>query len=125
MPASSIVDKFYCYLITNQINGKVYVGITNNYEQRKRQHKNVVNSPNDPQYQSRLYRSMRKHSFNFFTFETVKTMRSWKGVCKYEIYLIDRLTAMDDRYGDNMSKGGAVKRKRGGTVKRKTGGKVK
>ena len=106
MPASSIVDKFYCYLITNQINGKVYVGITNNYEQRKRQHKNVVNSPNDPQYQNRLYRSMRKHSFNSFTFETVKTMSSWKGVCKYEIYLIDRLNAMDDRYGYNMSKGG-------------------
>ena len=41
---------FYCYKITKQVNNKLYIGITKNFEQRRRQHVNVSTSTTDPQY---------------------------------------------------------------------------
>jgi group I intron endonuclease len=100
-------DIFYCYTITNRYNDKVYIGITKNYKLRKRQHISTSTRKKNPQYYSRLYCSMRKYGFDAFKWEIVKSSTDYKGICKYEIELIDKLDSMNEDYGYNMSKGGS------------------
>ena len=97
---------FYCYKITNQVNNKLYIGITKNFEQRRRQHVNVSTSTKDPQYNHRLYASIRKHGINSFEFKVIKTMNTWNEIAEYEIYLIAKLDTMNEEIGYNLSKGG-------------------
>jgi len=100
-------DIFYCYTIKNTHNNKVYIGITNNYKRRKRQHKSVMNRKTSKQYYSRLYCSMRKYGFDSFKWTIVKTSDSYLDICKYEINLIAKLDSMNEENGYNMSKGGS------------------
>ena len=97
---------FYCYKITNQVNNKLYIGITKNFEQRRRQHVNVSTSTTDPQYNHRLYASIRKHGVNSFEFKIIKTMNTWNEIAEHEIYLIAKLDTMNEKIGYNLSKGG-------------------
>ena len=97
---------FYCYKITNQVNNKLYIGITKNFEQRRRQHVNVSTNTTDPQYNHRLYASIRKYGIDLFTFAVIKTMDTWNKIAEYEIYLIDKLDTMNEEIGYNLSKGG-------------------
>lgn len=56
----------YIYRISNSVNAKVYIGKTNNPVRRWREHKlDSISSG------SKLYRAMRKHGLDNFTFEII------------------------------------------------------
>lgn len=61
--------KYYIYLIVNQINGKVYVGQTNDFFRRKSEHLNKSKT-----FKTKLYNAIRKYgeeNFEFFIMEEV------------------------------------------------------
>ena len=61
------------YKITNQINGKMYVGQSINIEQRWKKHCRVVsNDSNSPMKNYPLYQAMLKYGINNFSFEILE-----------------------------------------------------
>lgn len=61
------MKKGYIYRITNLINGKIYIGQTNNFKRRVSQHK--YDSQKIDNY---LYRSIRKYGLENFAFEIIE-----------------------------------------------------
>lgn len=59
---------FYTYIITNLVNGKFYVGKTNNPEKRWTLHKNYAkNTSLDPKFNYPIYKGIRKYGIINFT----------------------------------------------------------
>lgn len=67
------------YLITNQINGKKYVGMSNNINRRFAEHKHTRNNKNTP-----LARAFRKYSIENFSFEILQFVDSVKDLAEAE-----------------------------------------
>ena len=64
---------FYTYIITNLVNGKLYVGKTNNPEKRWTLHKNYAkNTSLDPKFNYPIYKGIRKYGIINFTFEVIE-----------------------------------------------------
>ena len=61
-----------------------YIGRTNNFESRRRQHTNSCNNPNDPDYNKKLY----------------KTMREYGGVENWTMAILDSFWANDKRHAE-------------------------
>lgn len=60
------------YKITNLINGKVYIGSTNNFARRMREHRVFINcSPDRQGYNHPLYQSFRKRGLECFDFSII------------------------------------------------------
>ena len=58
------------YKITNLINGKFYIGSTNNFNRRMKEHRVFVNcSPDRNGYDYPLYRAFRKYGLKNFSFQ--------------------------------------------------------
>jgi group I intron endonuclease len=95
---------FHLYLITNAVNGKLYVGQTCNLAERWRQHKQVAmrgDGTNRP-----LANAMRKYGLENFVFTHVDTFTTAEEVDAAEIAMIARLNALSSQHGYNISKGG-------------------
>lgn len=60
------------YKITNKVNGKVYIGQAVDIERRWKEHEKRVFYKNGKDYHSPLYRSIRKHGLNNFSFEIIE-----------------------------------------------------
>ena len=60
------------YKITNKINGKVYIGQSVDIERRWKEHRQRPFNSNSKQYESPLYRAIRKHGLDNFTFQVVE-----------------------------------------------------
>jgi group I intron endonuclease len=58
--------KHYIYKITNNINGKMYIGKTKNIEKRLKQH---INS--SKRKKTKLYCAINKYGFNNFTIDII------------------------------------------------------
>jgi group I intron endonuclease len=81
---------YYAYLITNNVNQKVYVGITKDPVNRWQRHQSNARSSSDkPRYHTYLYNAMRKHGVGNFSCETVATFSSKEECELYEIAKID------------------------------------
>lgn len=91
------------YKITNQVNGKAYVGLSINIDGRFSRHKSTAFNPNSPGYEYPLYRAIRKYGLESFSFEIIEECDSSE-LCEKEIYYI----ALYDTYynGYNQDKGG-------------------
>lgn len=79
----------YAYLITNNVNQKVYVGITINPKERWLRHQS--NARNDSSVRGKrtyLYNAMRKHGIENFSFEVVKEFEDKTECSNYEINTI-------------------------------------
>ena len=63
---------FTVYKITNQVNGKSYIGSSIKVEIRWREHKNCAFNPNNDHYEYPLYRAFRKYGIENFTFEVLR-----------------------------------------------------
>ena len=92
---------FYCYKISNTNNNKIYIGITNDYKKRWREHKCA--SKNKDTY---LYRAIRKYSLNTFYMEILKTAKTWDEICNIEINTIKQYDSTNPLKGYNLSIGG-------------------
>jgi len=89
----------YVYQITNLVNNKMYIGITNDYKKRWSNHKNC-NSPNMV-----ICKAIKKYGVENFKFELLFDNLSLEGASLKEIELIqDKNTLVPNGY--NVAKGG-------------------
>lgn len=94
----------WVYKITNEINGKCYVGITTNLEYRWYCHKNA---PNYPSLKSPLYSAMRKYGIENFKFEVVEdNISDIELLGARERYYIKKYNSHVSKYGYNLTWGG-------------------
>lgn len=102
-----MIDKsMYCiYKIKNKINNKVYIGLTNNFDNRMRQHRHGINSSRN---HYPLYRSMAKHGLNNFEFIILESNLTKIQAIDREIDLIVEYKSRDDKFGYNIHGGGEI-----------------
>lgn len=96
----------FVYKITNQVNGKCYIGITNNYNKRWSNHKTVYNNTNSKEYDKPLYRAFRKYGLENFRFEVLESDLSLEQASQKEQDLIKEYHSLVSERGYNVAKGG-------------------
>jgi len=96
----------YVYTITNNINNKVYVGLTKCYETRWRQHRQTYLNQNHSEYEKVLYRAFRKYGITNFTFKVIHCDLDVAQVKASEIEAIDDLNSLTSQDGYNVTPGG-------------------
>lgn len=92
----------YVYKITNKINNKNYIGITNNIEKRW---SNERSYPSDPKKRQVIQKAIHKYGVDNFNFEIVKRGISIEEAVKMEKELIDTLNTLVPN-GYNVHPGG-------------------
>jgi group I intron endonuclease len=91
----------YVYLITNQINDKKYVGITNDYKKRWANHK-CCNNPT-----MAIAKAIKKYGVEHFKFELIEENVPLNEIDEKEIYYIQKYEShVSTGKGYNISKGG-------------------
>lgn len=95
----------YVYLITNTINNKKYVGITNNY---KRRWGNECSYPKDPKKRQVIQEAIHKYGKENFKFEILYQGVSIEEACLKEKQLIEEYHTLIQDWGYNVDKGGTL-----------------
>lgn len=88
----------YCYRITNKINGKKYIGITIDFEQRMKQHKHMISN-------SLIHKAIIKYGEDNFTYEIIKDNLNVEEAEALEIETIKQENTLAPN-GYNLAKGG-------------------
>ena len=96
----------YVYKITNNINGKAYIGITKDTKLRWAQHINTSSNANHAEYNKVLYRAFRKYSVSNFTFEVIAKGITIPEAKALEVTLIATLGTLVKDNGYNVTPGG-------------------
>lgn len=91
------------YKIQNLLNNKVYVGQSNDILRRWRDHKTNAFNSNDHNYNTHLYRSIRKYGLQNFSFEILEECSTFELNAK-EIYWISHYNSFFEGY--NLTMGG-------------------
>lgn len=94
----------YLYKIINSVNGKVYIGITNNPRIRKNQHWNFENRFNGKTINI-LYQAMRKYGLENFSFEVI-CVGCKNYILDLEIKAIKLYKTTEKKFGYNIKPGG-------------------
>ncbi len=92
---------FVVYLLTNQVNGKVYVGITNCYEKRMREHSYAYHETSGV-----LARAIRKHGWHSFTSTILEHIPDHASAIQREVSVIAQYDSTDPTKGYNLTQGG-------------------
>lgn len=100
--------KICIYKITNNVDGKVYIGQTINYSKRKRSH--ISHLKDNKHHNEHLQRAWNKYGKENFSFEIIEECKTSE-LDKKEKYFIDLYNATDSSYGYNLVDGGQVFRK--------------
>jgi len=90
--------KITVYRYTNKINGKMYIGITNNTYQRKWKHEHLQGGT------VIFSRAIRKYGFSNFIYEELINADSREEAKKLEIFFIEKYKTLDSGY--NCTRGG-------------------
>ena len=91
------------YRITNEANGKVYIGITKRtLAKRMSDHKSSARTGNA----APLYVAMRQHGLDAFTIEQISEAGSWSELLSLEIEAIAKHQSNDPSIGYNATAGG-------------------
>ena len=90
------------YKITNQINGKIYIGQSIDIKNRWKQH---IGEAKQGRYNTRLYNALRKYNIDNFTFEVIEECKSTE-LNEREIYWIEYYQSYVPAIGYNMNTGG-------------------
>lgn len=88
---------FYLYIITNLINQKIYIGVTNNINVRWATHKRIANGGIEvfPNHHQPLHRSISKYGAENFTIEVVQIFSSEDEAYLSEKWWISHLKEMN------------------------------
>jgi group I intron endonuclease len=110
----------YIYVITNLINGKVYIGQTKDWLSRKKGHWYCGTHTKE----GHLYDSMRKYGVDQFTFEVIEECEV-EVVDDRERHWISHYDSMNPEKGYNKESGGHALKKLSDEIKRKISIKLK
>lgn len=101
------------YKITNQINGKCYIGQSINITERWKAHRTRYHQPSCKDYECPLYRAMRKYELENFSFEIIEDCSNLaenenkrQELNKREIYWISYFHSNEPDFGYNLTPGG-------------------
>jgi group I intron endonuclease len=94
----------YIYKITNNINGKIYIGQTNNPTRRWWQHTSSARRNKGNQL---ITKAMIKHGLDNFDFSVICTCCTQEDTDETEILLIKQYNSTDMSIGYNLAKGGS------------------
>lgn len=93
------------YKITNQINGKCYIGQSIDISRRWNQHKNNSNNPKNSCFNLPFYQALRKYGIENFSFEILEQCLK-EELNDKEFSYINYFKANDPKYGYNLTPGG-------------------
>lgn len=93
------------YLITNNINGKYYVGQSIDIQTRWYNHKKDCFNPNASSYKTYFYQALRKYGVENFSFDIIEECKE-EELNEKEIYWIKVLNANKHEIGYNTTDGG-------------------
>jgi group I intron endonuclease len=65
------------YKITNLINNQCYIGKTNNFERRKKDHFRLAFTEGHKEYNKTLYRAIRKYGQENFSFDIIERLEDY------------------------------------------------
>jgi len=74
------------YKITNLINYKCYVGKTNNFERRKKDHFRLAKTKGHKEYNKSLYQAIRKYGEENFSFDILESLEDYSKADEREKY---------------------------------------
>lgn len=101
---------FSVYKITNKINGKVYIGKTNNPKKRWNEHKSTSKKVKGHKDFSLIHKAIQKYGDDCFTFEVIKEFKNESQAYNSEKYWIKRHKSYVGDYGHesgyNLTPGG-------------------
>jgi len=97
--------RYFLYKITNTINGKIYIGKTNNIAHRWRAHKSAA-VRKDPNDFSIFHRAIAKHGASNFIVEKLEEYESEEKCLEAEINSIRSFNSINRDIGYNMTEGG-------------------
>jgi len=95
----------YIYKITNNANGKIYIGQTNNPSLRWHQHKSSARKDKGIQL---ITRAMIMYGIENFSFEVIATCKNQEDVNLIEDVVINQYDSRNLKIGYNVAKGGDV-----------------
>lgn len=100
---------YYIYCYTNKINNHKYVGQTNNYERRIREHRSCAFNEKASSYNDLIHKKIREYGEDNFEISIIETLftEDIEEVNQREIYWIDKLQShCSTGLGYNVSRGG-------------------
>ena len=100
------VNNNLVYKITNRINGKIYIGITNNFNRRMREHRNKAQSESSTKYYYHLSCAIRKYGWENFVTEIIADNLERKEAEKLEKKYIKLYNSNNVNFGYNITEGG-------------------
>lgn len=96
----------YLYRITNNLNGKIYIGQTVDIINRWRAHNSYAKKPEKTgQY---IHRSMAKYGSENFIFEAIATCKTQEHADETELILISQYNSRNKEFGYNIKPGGST-----------------
>jgi len=99
----------YLYMITNRINGKIYIGQTNKEKYRWSQHKYIANNLEKFMKTSQyIHKAMAKYGTTNFNYEIIAQSKSQEDADLSEIELIKQYDSRNHNKGYNFRIGGYV-----------------
>ena len=101
----------YVYEIVNNVNQKKYIGITNCIEERFKYHKQRY--LHEKEFDKVLYRAIRKHGIDNFTFNIIYSDLSENEAKEAEVRLIKEHCTLSHENGYNVTKGGDYRNNQG------------
>ena len=99
----------YIYKYTNKINGKVYIGQTNNLQKRFNGHKSEAFNPKSKGYNLPFHCAIRKYGIKNFIYEVLEEIEDGESqdfINDREIFFIDFYHSLTTENGYNLTVGG-------------------
>ncbi len=99
----------YIYKYTNKINGKVYIGQTNNLQKRFNGHKSEAFNPKAKGYNLPFHCAIRKYGIKNFIYEVLEEIEDGESqdfINDREIFFIDFYHSLTTENGYNLTVGG-------------------
>ena len=99
----------YIYKYTNKLNGKSYIGQTNNLQKRFNGHKSEAFNPNASGYNLPFHCAIRKYGIDNFTYEVLEEIADGESqgfIDDREIYFIGYYHSLTTENGYNLTIGG-------------------